>query len=164
MARSVFTSFHYQRDIFRVNVVRNQYLCKGGYNAAGYWDHSLWEETKQKGDAAVRTLINSGLTGSTVTVVLIGAQTANRKWVNYELEESHRRVMGIFGIYIHGISDPKSGTDYQGQNPLSSVTGISPKGSTVVLSSLYPVYDWNIHDGYKNYGAWVEAAARAAGR
>jgi len=90
VARSVFTSFHYQRDIFRVNVVRNSYLCKGGYNVAGYWDHSLWEATKSRGEDALKKLIQSGLDGTTVTAVLAGAETASRYWVQYELIESWR--------------------------------------------------------------------------
>ena len=48
MARRVFFSFHYERDIWRVNVVRNSWLTKGR-EAAGFWDASLWEEAKKKG-------------------------------------------------------------------------------------------------------------------
>ena len=69
MARKVFFSFHYQRDLWRVNVVRNSGLIEG-VAAAGFHDASLWEETKKKGDDAVRRLIDSGLSGTTVTVVL----------------------------------------------------------------------------------------------
>jgi hypothetical protein len=78
MARRVFFSFHYQRDLWRVNVVRNSGAVEG-IAAAGRHDASLWEETKKKGDSAVKALIESGLSGTTVTVVLIGAETATRQ-------------------------------------------------------------------------------------
>ena len=51
MARRVFFSFHYQRDLWRVNVVRNSAMVDG-VSAAGFHDQSLWEETKKRGDVA----------------------------------------------------------------------------------------------------------------
>jgi hypothetical protein len=33
-----------------------------------------------------------------------------------------------------------------------------------VLSGLFSVYDWVDGDGYNNFGKWVEAAAKQAGR
>ena len=60
MARRVFFSFHYQRDIFRVNQIRNIDEVIG-CAAAGFQDASLWEESKKKGDAAVMALIDEGL-------------------------------------------------------------------------------------------------------
>jgi hypothetical protein len=72
MPRKVFFSFHYQRDLWRVNVVRNSGVIEG-ISAAGFHDQSLWEETERKGDDAVKKLIDSGLSGTSVTVVLIGA-------------------------------------------------------------------------------------------
>ncbi len=60
MARRVFFSFHYQRDIFRVNQIRNipEIISAA---AAGFHDASLWEEAKKKGDAAIKKLIDEGL-------------------------------------------------------------------------------------------------------
>jgi hypothetical protein len=77
MARHVFFSFHYQQDIFRVNQIRNlpEIIEE---SAAGFKDKSLWEESKQKGDAAIKKLIDAGLTGTSVTVVCIGSATAGQ--------------------------------------------------------------------------------------
>ena len=47
MARRVFFSFHYERDIWRANVVRNSWVTQDR-EAAGFWDASLWEEAKKK--------------------------------------------------------------------------------------------------------------------
>jgi hypothetical protein len=162
MARSIFIAFHYQQDIWRVNVVRNHYLTKGTYKDAGYWDHSLWEETKKKGDDAIKKIIKEGMKDTTVTVVLIGSQTAQRKWVNYEILESHNRGNGMLGIYIHQIKDKSGLKSAKGQNPFGNFT-IKRNGQKVYLSEIYPTYDWIDDDGYKNFGSWVEKAAKAAG-
>jgi len=92
MARSVFFSFHYQRDIVRVNQIRNlpEVVDKA---AAGFKDSSLWEEAKKKSDEAVKKLIDDGLHGTSVTVVCIGAQTAGRKRAGPE--NLHRTISGI---------------------------------------------------------------------
>src|SRR3954462_13232725 len=104
MARKVFFSFHYERDLWRVNVVRNSGMVEG-LSAAGFNDRSLWEETKRRGDDAIKRLIDSGLNGTSVTVVLIGAETASRKYVSYEIENSVARGSGLVGIRIHNIKD-----------------------------------------------------------
>src|ERR1700687_3556392 len=84
MTRHVFFSFHYQRDIVRVNQIRilPEVIDEA---AAGFKDSSLWEEAKKKGDDAVKKLIDDGLRGTSVTVVCIGNKTAGRKFINYEI-------------------------------------------------------------------------------
>src|SRR5947208_12023575 len=104
MARRVFFSFHYQRDLWRVNIVRNSTVVEG-VAAAGFSDASLWEEAKRKGDAAIKSLIDKALDNTSVTVVLIGAQTASRKYVTYEIEQSIARGKGLLGVRIHNIKD-----------------------------------------------------------
>jgi hypothetical protein len=42
--------------------------------------------------------------------------------------------------------------------------GVAGYGRTVSLSSVVSTYDWVGDEGYVNFAAWVEAAARAAGR
>ncbi len=163
MARRVFFTFHYQRDIWRVNVVRNHWLTKPDAQEAGFWDHSLWEETKKKGDEAIKKMIEDGLVGSSVTAILIGQETAGRKWVNYEIKRSAERGNGIIGIYIHKIANRDGSTDWQGRNPLGDLT-INQNGQIVKLSSIYPTYDWITNNGYNNFADWVETAAKQAGR
>ena len=163
MARQVFFTFHYQRDIWRVNVVRNHWLTKPDAQSAGYWDHSLWEEAKKKGDEAIKKMIEDGLAGSSVTAILIGQETAGRKWVNYELTRSYELGKGIIGVYIHNIANQQGLTDLQGRNPLDDWT-IKQNGQSVKLSSIYPTYDWNTNNGYNNFADWVENAAKQARR
>ena len=170
MPRRVFFSFHYHRDIWRVNVVRNHAKAKSGYQDAGYWDCSLWGSTKRTGENSLKRLINSGLQNTSVTVVLIGAKTSERKWVKYEIEESHKRGNGMLGIYIHNIKNINGITDLQGNNPFDSFTVEQPNPYAYMsktyarISQIFPIYDWVYNDGYNNFSKWVEDAARAAGR
>lgn len=145
MARRVFFSFHYERDIWRTNVVRNSGIVEGNA-AAGFHDASLWEEAKKKGDAEVKKLIDKGLIGTSVTVVLIGAQTAQRKFVDYEIEQSIARGNGLLGIYISGIKDSNGNTDTQGPAPAR------------LIQVGAPCYTWD----RSKFGDWVEAAYKKA--
>ncbi len=65
MARRVFFSFHYQRDIFRVNQIRSITNITG-CAAAGFQDASLWEDAAKKGEAAIKKLYaySSALAGA----------------------------------------------------------------------------------------------------
>src|SRR3989344_1879047 len=111
MARRVFFSFHFERDAWRSGQVRNCWLTKPDRESAGYWDAAKWEEVKTKGDQAIKNWINNSLSGTSVTVVLIGAETSERVWVKYEISESYKRGNGILGIYIHNIKNSSSLAD-----------------------------------------------------
>ena len=84
---------------------------------SAFQDGSLWEEAKKKGDAAVKRLIDSGLKNTTVTVVCIGAKTAGRKYINYEIDKSLERGNGLVGIQIHHLKDQDGNTDSPGKDP-----------------------------------------------
>jgi hypothetical protein len=143
--RNVFFSFHYQRDIWRANVVRNSGAVIGE-SAAGFRDASLWEEAKKKGDKAIKDLIDEGLKGTTVTVVLIGAQTSNRTYVTYEIEKSIERGNGLLGLRIHNIKDQSGNIDVMGAIP------------SKLTSSGYPTYTWS---NCEDFATWVDAAYNA---
>jgi antiphage defense system Thoeris ThsB-like protein len=119
MARTVYFGFHYQRDIFRVQQVKQHYVTKGNYTAAGYFDGSLEEKAKTEGVDAVKRLIDNGLSGCTVLSVLMGKETSTRHWVYYEIFRSIEAGMGVFGIQIHKLKDPKAGADDTSSNPFA---------------------------------------------
>ncbi len=121
MARRLFFSFDYENvKDFRVNVVRNSQAIKKG--DSHFFDNSMWEKTKTKGEAALIKLIDSGLSGSSVTAVLIGSETYKRKWVKYELVKSFTLGKGIFGITINRIRSANTSTiDAKGPNPFEYI-------------------------------------------
>lgn len=141
MARTVFFSFHYQRDIMRVQQVKQHHVTKGNYTTAGYFDGSLEEKARKEGDAVVKRLIDSGLDGSSVLCVLIGHETFTRRWVHYEIFKSVELGMGVFGIRIHQLRDPKVGTDTAGTCPFE-VLGYGTKDSKLCPMICYGSEGW----------------------
>jgi len=163
MARRTFFSFHYERDAWRAGQVRNSWLMKPDRESAGFWDAAKWEEVKRKGEAAIHAWIDEQLKNTSVTVVLIGAETSERKYVGYEIQQSYKRGNGMLGIYIHNIKDQNSLKDITGNNPFDNWS-IQQNGQKVLLSSIYPTYDWVNDNGRDNISAWIEAAAKKAGK
>ena len=158
--RKVFFSFHYQRDIYRVNYVRNPQYYAGNYEIAGFWDGSIEETHPTYNNSQIKPLINTFLTGISVTVVLIGKCTYNRRWVLYEIKQSYRRNKGLLGIYIHKLRDENSYTDTKGDNPFYYIRGYNRKP----LSYSVKTYDWFDDEAKYNIGDWIEEAALNAGR
>ena len=162
MARSVFFSFHYDRDLWRANVVRKSWVTQGR-EAAGFWDASLWEKAKKEGDDAVKAMIDQGMKGTSATAVLIGAETSGTKWVRYEISQSHKQGKGLLAAYIHKIKDSNGNTDEKGNNWFGEIDR-DAGGNPVHFWRLYPTYDYIDDDGYENFGAWVEKGAKTAGK
>ena len=163
MARRTFFSFHYERDIWRASRVRNSWVTKKDREDAGFWDSASWEAVKKKGDDAIKKWINDQLKDTSVTVVLIGAETSNRNYVKYELEQSWKKGNGIFGIYIHQMKDDDGKTDKKGDNSFGLIF-TSPNDDKKYFFERFPTYDWVDDDGYNKIGDWIEKAAKAAGR
>jgi hypothetical protein len=163
MARRVFFSFHYGRDIWRANQVRNSWVTKPDRVEAGFWNSASWEEVKKKGEEAIKRWIDKQLEGTSVTAVLIGAETSNRDYVKYELEKSWKRGNGILGIYIHQMKDKNGNTDTQGSNTFGPIF-ISPNDERKYFFERFLTYDWVDNHGHNKFGDWVEAAAKKAGK
>lgn len=121
--RKVFFSFHFEEDIRRSCVVRNSYRFRPGQKlpTANFYDRSLWESSKREGEASLKQLIREGMAGSSVTCVLAGTYTWQRRWVRYEIARSLVCRNGLFTVYIHNVKDPHRGTALAGYNPLDFV-------------------------------------------
>ena len=168
MARRVFFSFHYDEDIWRVNQIRHSWVTKD-WESNTPVDHASWEAIKRKGDEAVKSWIDNQLKGAGVTVVLIGSQTASRKFVRYEIHQSVKLNKGLLGIRIHKLKDRDKKTSVRGINPLTNITKTVPGflglwTTRKRLSEIFKTYDWVDDDGYRYFTRWVEEAAAIAGR
>jgi len=117
MARKVFFSFHYDRDIRRVVQVRNSWVVRAGQETQPFVDKAEWESIKRSGKDSIERWIDRQLDGTSVTVVLIGAETYEREWVRHEIKRSYELGKGMLGVYIHNIKDPQLGIDKMGRNP-----------------------------------------------
>jgi len=161
MARRVFFSFHYDRDVRRVVQVRNSWVVRPGDGAQPFYDKAEFETAKQRA-GGIEKWIEAQLAGTSVTVVLYGAETADRPWVIHEIKRSYELGKGLLAIDIHNVRDPQRGVDVAGVNPLTRVA-VRQNGSQVPFSHLYNSYDWVRDGGYHNLPGWIEAAAEAAG-
>jgi hypothetical protein len=161
LVRRVFFSFHYGRDVWRVNQVRNSWVAKEDREAAGFIDAAEWEEVKQDGEDAIKRWIDEQMYGTSVTAVLIGNETAERDWVHYEIKKSIERGNGIVGIKVHSLKDKEGSTDFSGSNPLKKFV-VEEDGDVKTLSSIFPTYHWERDDGRENIGSWMEEAAQAS--
>lgn len=158
MARQSFFSFRYKKDNWRASIVRNSWVTQDRV-ASGFFDSADWEAVKKKTDTAIEAWIDGQLKGTSVTVVLIGNDTAGKKWINYEITSSHKKGNGMLGIYIHNVKDSNGNITIKGRNPFDDWK--FEKAGAIVT---YQTYDWVNDNGYKNMGDWIEKAAKAAGK
>jgi hypothetical protein len=126
MVRRVFFSFHFDRDHWRANVVRNSWLTQDDRESAGYIDGGDWEDLKRQGDAVVKRWIRDQMENTSVVAVLIGAETADRDWVEFEIKEALRKDKGIVGVRVHKIKDEYENTDPKGKDPLEKLVSVYP--------------------------------------
>lgn len=161
MARKVFFSFHYRRDVRRIVQVRSSWVVRAKGEAQPFYDKAEFEEAKRRA-GGIEKWIEEQMKGTSVTVVLFGAETYDRPWVRHEIKRSRELGKGLLAIDIHSVKDPQLGADAQGKNPLS-YWQTQRNGREVPLSSIYKTYDWVGDDGYNNISSWIDAAAKAAG-
>jgi hypothetical protein len=158
---SVFFSYHYERDFWRVSEIKNRWLTKADRESAGHIDEGFWESLKRQGDGEIKKWIRNQLLGTSVTVVMIGFETHLNEYVNYEILLSHERKNGLLGVYIHNIVDSYDKKEPKGKNPFDNFRDTN---SGLLFSQIYPSYDWIEDDGYDNFGNWVETASTLAGK
>lgn len=159
MARKVFYSFHYQPDNWRVSQVRNIGAIEGNKPATD----NDWETVTKGGDSQIEKWIADQMSGRSCTVLLIGKETANRKWINHEIIKTWNDKKGIVGVYIHNLKDRYSSQATLGSNPFDFITF---KNGTK-LSSIVKAYNPPYSDSKQvyeyissNIESWIDEAIR----
>lgn len=132
--RQVFYSFHYIKDYWRASTVRSIGVIEGNQPASD----NDWETVIGGGDDRIKNWIREQMKYKSCTVVLIGSNTANRKWINFEIVESWNKGLGVVGIYIHGLKNQDGYISEKGENPFGYITH-GPTGRK--LSSIVKSYD-----------------------
>ena len=118
ISRRVFFSFHYKPDSWRASQVREIGAIEGN----ALMSDNQWETVTRGGDVAIRRWIDGQLHGKSCAIVLIGAQTAGRKWINYEIRKAWNDGKGLLGIYIHHLLNQDREQSYKGANPFTGFT------------------------------------------
>ena len=162
VTRRVFYSFHYTPDNWRAAQVRNMGAVEGNAPASD----NDWESVTRGGEAAIRKWIDGQMYGKSCAIVLIGSQTAGRKWIKYEIEKAWKDGKGLLGIYIHKLQNRLGKQSAKGQNPFADF-----KFGDGNFSSIVRAYDSPYHastDTYayikNNVSDWIEEAIRIRGR
>lgn len=156
MARKVFFSFHFARDSHRVSQVKNMGVVEG----QPLLSSNDWEEVKKGGTAEIQKWIDGEMSRKSCVVVLIGAETAGRKWVKYEIEKAWNDKKGLVGVYIHGLKNLSGEQDSKGANPFADFNVGDKKLSSVVKAYDPPFQASTSVYAHieENLDAWVEEA------
>lgn len=157
MAKTVFYSFHYDNDAWRVQQIINM----GALEGQTILNSQDWEAVKRKGDTAIKNWIDEQMSYKKAVVVLIGSGTADRPWVRYEIIKAWNAKKPLVGIRINGLADSSGDTDSAGADPFAKVT--LEGGGT--LADYIPVYtptgstSKDVHASIaSNITSWVDAA------
>jgi len=118
MAKSVFYSFHYANDWWRVNTIKSIGVLEG----QPVMDSQDWESVKRQGDEAIWRWIKQQMSGKDAVVVLIGSDTANRPWVRREIAYAWDNNVPLCGVRIHGLKDENKHTASAGPDPFARVS------------------------------------------
>lgn len=134
MARSSFVSFHYQNDYWRVQ----QILRMGAIEGQEVLPAQNWEAVKARGEQAVKDWIDKEMAYKSAVVVLIGSETASRKFVKYEIRKAWSSKKPLVGIRIHGLKDKDGHTARAGADPFAQF-GFTNSDKT--YADYVPVFD-----------------------
>ena len=158
--RQIFYSLHYKQDNWRASQIRNIGVVEGNKPASD----NKWEDVKRGGEKAIKEWIDNQLSGRSCTVVLIGENTAGRKWIKYEIKKSWNDSKGVLGIYIHNLKNLSGEKSNKGKNPFEDFT---MKRDDEKLSSIVKAYNPPSTDSKKVYNYiseklsdWIEEAIK----
>jgi hypothetical protein len=103
--RHVFISHHHADD---AEVEKLTALLKrGGYDIrnSSIRAKPANEQRLQRGlvkDETIRRLLRMKISWASTVVVMIGKETHERRWVNWEIEQANRQGKRIVGVYVRG--------------------------------------------------------------
>jgi len=60
---------------------------------------------KKVSDATIERLIKMKMAWAGTVIVLVGSETHERKWVNWEIEQAHKQGKAILGVFMQGAKD-----------------------------------------------------------
>ena len=158
MARRAFYSFHYKPDHWRASQVRNMGMIEGNSDVSD----NDWESIARGGEDAIKRWVAEQMQGKSCAIVLVGENTAGRKWIEYEIIKAWNDRKGVVGIRIHNLKDSNGSQSAAGENPFDRLTF---KGNGKALSSVAKLYNplgASSTEVYKvikiNISSWAEEA------
>ncbi|CAG9877153.1 MULTISPECIES: TIR domain-containing protein [Bacteroides] len=156
MARRVFTSFHYVPDNWRASQVRNMGKIEGNSVVSA----NQWEEVTKGGNKAIEKWIDDNMSGKSCVIVLVGENTAGRKWIKYEIEKAWNEGRGVLGIHIHNLKNSIGNQANKGRNPFEDFS-VNGKNLSSIVKCYNPPFTTStyVYDYIKeNIENWIEEA------
>jgi hypothetical protein len=150
----VFYSFHYAKDVMRVQQVRNI----GALDENKPVSPNEWEQVKRGGDSSIQRWIDDNLKYKRCVIVLVGEETSERPWVKYEIEKAWSDGKAIVGIYIHNLRCPRTGLGVKGKNPFDNFT----LDNGLRLSSVVTCFDPSPYKTYNDIASNMTNLVRSA--
>lgn len=153
MAKRVFFSFYYENDLSRALVVKNNWSLKEN-EESGFINNSEFERMKRDGDETIERWIDKQLTGTTVTVVLIGSETLDSSYVQYAIKKSYERGNAIISLKIGKIKNLSQQTSIS--QSAVKIVGKKSDGELLWFDEIIDgEYDFIKNDGYNNLEKWI---------
>src|SRR3954468_19396253 len=110
MAQSVFFSFDYDRDNWRVQQVQQMGAIEGGAS----FTPQDWEKVRRNTAEALTKCSAEQMAYTRAVVVLVGRETADSRWVQHEITKAWNDKRPLVGVRIHGLKDADQHTDAAG--------------------------------------------------
>lgn len=152
--RQVFISFHYN-DSWKVQQILGTQRLMQKFQGQKIFSPNEWEQIKKQGDYSIKKWIDENMNNRSCCIVLIGEETAKRRWVKYEIKKAWELGKGVFGIYIHNLKDKNRQYGFKGENPFNSIRLKNGQ----YLSSYVKVYEpRDLSDIVNNIEMWIEKA------
>lgn len=137
MAR-VYFSFHYTADRDRARAAAERWLREPGADATAFIPRPVIERMIQAGVPAIYRWIDEAIRMADATVVLVGAATAGRHFVEYELASTIRQGKPLLGVRVHDVPDAAGATVAPGPSPLLPIFPLHAP----VRGDLAPLAGW----------------------
>jgi hypothetical protein len=152
--KSVFYSFHFDKDVLRVQQIRQIGALEGDEPVS----KNEWESLRRNGDRTIEAWIDKNMKYKHCVVVLVGEETARRPWVLHEIQKAWNEKRGLVGIRIHSLKCPNNGLGKWGANPFDSCRD----QYGVALSNHVTLHDPNPLNAYSDVAAnlaqWIDSA------
>lgn len=155
----VFYSFCGKDDMDRIRGIVDMLMVHSTQQPTGVIAKREWENLKEKGEDAIHNWVKKELEGTSVTVVLLGTNTLEDRFVQYQICESLRRGNAVIGVYIKDRKDKQSDSTAEKCN-LHKVVAYYKYGTPIYFDYINDgIYDYESEDGGSNLDMWVEQAA-----
>lgn len=119
-----------------------------------------WKVIDKQSDLEIQNWVHKQLEESDCLAVLIGEETAKKKWINYAIKQAYALDKGIVGIFGHRLLDEEGDPSERGEDPFHYVDLNGIKFSRFVqrFESEHVTERYVYHDIRRNFTQLIEHA------